>query len=277
MIHTNHRPARIHITHTLRSSLPIGSAGQLAGPVCLSLRRFPIASLRRTGVPARARLLSVAPSGALRAGRGAFCGEPPLGIVCIARRSVSPCVSPALPYFFLAVPPSTPVVFTHTYTSLPLSLCLLLFLKPSLFLSSPPPPSFTCGSVFLSSLSSSLRVRRRGKRLPGRLAFIPSARAVGCFFSPLCPCILPRRESAATAAAAASFAAILLPRETSIFLRARRKKHENAEGPRARSPRTRMSVLNVCIISSELSRRSEAKSESSADHCRSRSLNPLRK
>lgn len=100
------------------------------------------------------------------------------------RASLRSCVSPALPYFFLAVslfPPPSSSRITHTCIRPSFSLPLALSLRRTLSVSLPP-FLFTCGSVFLSSLSSSPRVRRRGRRLPDRLALIPSARRRLLFF-----------------------------------------------------------------------------------------------
>lgn len=225
----------------------------------------------RIGVPARVRLLSVAPSGALRAaratpaGRGAFRGEPPLGHrLYRASRSVRVCHRLCLTSFSPVLPSPRPRRH-HAHIVLSFSVPLLLPVPALAAKSSPlfPLPPFTCSSVFLSSLSSSFRAQRRGRRLPGAVSRLSPPRAVGrrCFFSPLCPCILPRRESAAAAAAAAASVAPLSRRivNRDIPSNTRREKYERSAvsffslAVRGGS-QTRMSVLNVCI-SSELSRR----------------------
>lgn len=179
MVHTNNRPRAYTRKHTpcvppCRSVGPAGwPAGRLAGPVCLSLRRFPIVSPRRRGrARARSPLLRCTLGGATRRPR------------CIPRETSarhrlyraslpSVCVT-GLSNFSLSLTRS--FLFSlrssshiHTHTSFPLSLSLS-------------PPLHLQFRVFLSSLSSSLRVRRRGKRLPGRLALIPSARRRLLFF-----------------------------------------------------------------------------------------------
>lgn len=175
VIHTNHRSARIHTTHTFRSSLPIGRPSGLAGRLRsrLSLRRFPIVSPRRIGarsLPLRCTLTLG------RATRRPRCI--PRGTSArhrLYRASLRPCVSPALPYFFLAAPPSSrPRRRPHAHIG-----SLDRFsLGRTLSLS---PPSLAVPSFFPLFLLLSV-VRRRGRRLPDRLALIPSARRRLLFF-----------------------------------------------------------------------------------------------
>lgn len=172
VIHTNHRSARIHITHTFRSSLPIGRPSGLAGRLRLrlSLRRFPIVSPRRIGarsLPLRCTLTLG------RATRRPRCI--PRGTSArhrLYRASLRPCVSPALPYFFLAAPPSSRPRRPHAHIG---SLGRTLSLSP---------PSLAVPSFFPLFLLLSV-VRRRGRRLPDRLALIPSARRRLLFFASL--------------------------------------------------------------------------------------------
>lgn len=179
-----HESSRIHINTHLPSFLPACSGP--ASFVSLSPpRRFPIVSLHRIGVLARIRLSPLHPQARYAPATVHSAGYLRSASLVSARRSVRVCHR-----LSALLPPSRPVVFTHTRIRRPLS---------PLSLS----PHFTCGSVFLSSLLLLSESDGEGNVSPAVSRLSPP-HAVGCFFSPLCPCILPRRESAA----AASFATL---------------------------------------------------------------------
>lgn len=187
-------------THTFRSSPSADRPVSLSVSLSIYLSLFhglPVASACLC-----VRLLFVASLDALHAGHGAFRGEPPLGIVCLARSSV--CVTDSVLLRSLSV--TSPALIISTYTR-NLAHAFPLFPFLSISASSPlNPPSLHLVLCFFLLFSKS---DSEGAVSPVVSRLSPP-RTSAAFFSPLCPCILPRRESTAVAAVA-SFAGSLLP------------------------------------------------------------------